>query len=171
MYDDRGNQKSLAQVNFGSKFLTESSALLQRNELNADSILNSKQRCLRILIECIIQVAKWLPEQKTCSLSSLAWVRIQFSVKPEEWISSSNHFTTWWGKTVIKLSKSTCNWCVYVGNKNPLRQNSSRWQSFLSRGSQICSPIHSCWEKIAASSDYVLVCLSLPSSNDMDERL
>lgn len=71
VHDSRRNQKSVSQIDFGAKFVTEFNDL-QKNGHNGGNIekilLALKRRCLEMLIECISLVElKRLPDHKNVS--------------------------------------------------------------------------------------------------------
>ena len=65
VYDNCGNQKSLSQIDFGAKFIAEFNDLRKYVVNSENTLLVVKQRCLEMLLECISQVEKRLPDQRT----------------------------------------------------------------------------------------------------------
>ena len=90
VYDNRGNQKGLCQIDFGAKFMAELNAL-QKNDGNSENtLLVVKQRFLEMLMACISQVEMRLPEQRNVFSELAAW----FLTKFEEWILESYRTST-----------------------------------------------------------------------------
>ena len=63
VYDNRGNQKSLSQIDFRAKFATEFNDLRKNDGNSENTLLAVKQRCLEMLMTCISQVEMRLPDQ------------------------------------------------------------------------------------------------------------